>query len=184
MITLFLNKKKDFSLPNEIDLYARCIRQIFYIICNRKPSKIIQDLDAFKILLSLISSSSQFNVIKECLKMIDYILKSNPNNILIFLDQYGLNDLQILFCRIVLVEGSIEELIKTRFFNFIGNSKYTPIVKFILKRNDSKEEENTFEAACINEQEASILIDLLEKIICSITSTLAKFPVFPDICFY
>ena len=79
------------------------------MITEKKDSFLISNYDAFKFLINLLSSSTEFLVINNCLERLKNLLLSNWKNTIISCRLNLIDHLVLLLKKLFLVEEEIEE---------------------------------------------------------------------------
>ena len=150
MITAFLNRPQDCSLIETRTFIKKSMKVLEQIILNThvvETSKAtIQNIDGFKILLSLLGNCTQYRVLQEAVLLLTRLLLFDTKNMLIFTKALGFHDLHLLLIRILFptLDPSEELNHSDHFFKEIGGvSKIPPILKYRVMRKDVEEEEQT-----------------------------------------
>eukprot|EP00831_Metopus_contortus_P032282 TRINITY_DN26117_c0_g1_i1.p1 TRINITY_DN26117_c0_g1~~TRINITY_DN26117_c0_g1_i1.p1 ORF type:complete len:210 (-),score=26.86 TRINITY_DN26117_c0_g1_i1:249-830(-) len=141
VLALMLNQKRDFSQDSERRQLRICMHILKRIIYDEDETKIIQNTEAFKVLLSLISSSPQLMTVQEALKLLGEILGANLKNCLIFLKMLGFVDLHVLLLRLLFPESRYDELSKIEVSPGRTSKKLVGLHKFFFKKQTPQKKE-------------------------------------------
>ncbi len=107
------------------------------IIFNDDEQRVIHNAEAFKVLLSLISTSPQILTVSEALTLLNEILAANVRNCLIFLRTLGFVDLHILLLRILFPESEYDNLVKCEFAAKNNVTKLAALYNFKYVKQES-----------------------------------------------
>jgi len=185
-----LNQKRDYTDSNENKNIHSCFQILKTIIYNDEQEKIVKNMEAFKVLLSLISTSQQLMTVSESLVLLNEILGANIRNCLIFLKVMGFLDLHILLLRLLFPEKDFETLLKSNFCTKNKIEKLTSLYycKYVKKKEivDTKilgesvtKISETFETISILESNRVNLFTLLDQLIMSLCYVLNPLNIMP-----
>eukprot|EP01022_Parablepharisma_sp_SALTPOND_P034498 TRINITY_DN91_c0_g4_i1.p1 TRINITY_DN91_c0_g4~~TRINITY_DN91_c0_g4_i1.p1 ORF type:complete len:1789 (-),score=168.64 TRINITY_DN91_c0_g4_i1:127-5493(-) len=190
VLAVMLNQKRDCGDVNERRYLRTCMQILKTIIYNGDENKVIKNAEAFKVLLSLISSSQQLLTISEALVLLNEILGTNARNCLIFLKMLGFVDLHVLLLRLLFPESEYDNLIKTEFCKKNNIAKLSLLCSYYYVRREEtinsqtfgenvKKVTECFEAAALLEKDKIELFTLTDNLIMSLSCILNPLHIMP-----
>ena len=126
VLAVMLNQKRDCTDEGERRYLKACMQVLKKIIFNDDEQKVIVNQEAFKVLLSLISTSPQVVTISEAVILLNEILAANVRNCLIFLKMAGFVDLHVLLLRLLFPEAEYDRVATSA--EFAGKNGLTKLI--------------------------------------------------------
>jgi len=195
VLAVMLNQKRDCTDVNERKYLRTCMQILKRIIYSDDERKVIKNMDAFKVLLSLISSSQQLLTVSEALVLLNEILRSDARNCLIFYKMLGFVDLHILLLRLLFPETEYENLLKSQFCVKNSITKLTALTNYQLKRHEelvtsktfgegTKKVTETYENTAVSEKDKIELFTLNDQLLMSLCFVLTPLHIMPCAAIY
>lgn len=186
-----LNQKRDYLDENEKKNLKICMQILKRIIFSDDEDKLIKNMEAFKILLSVISTSPQLMTVSEAISLLKEILAANVRNCLIFIKMLGTVDLQILLLKLLFKEAEYDKLMQMEGFANSNMKKIACLYKFQHPRQinqevqgPSKINNEIYETIQITEKEKMELFSEVDQLIISLSYILNPLHIMPCAALY
>ena len=186
-----LNQKRDYLDENEKKYLKVCMQILKRIIFSDDEDKLIKNMEAFKVLLSLISTSPQLMTVSEAILLLKDILAANVRNCLILIKMLGTVDLQLLLLKLLFKESEYDKLMQMEGFANCNVTKLASLYKFQHPvqinqeaQGSSKINNEKYESIQITEKEKMNLFSEVDQLIMSLSYILNPLHIMPCAALY
>ncbi len=189
-----LNQKRDCSDEAERKYLRACMQVLKKIIFNDDEQKLIVNTEAFRVLLSLISTSPQLVTVSEAVALLNEILAANVRNCLIFLKMMGFLDPHVLLLRMLFPESEYDNVVKSGFAEKDKMEKPSPLSKFKYVRQEETVNDaakgpvttisESFQSLPLGERDRVELFTQVDQLMISLSYILTPLHIMPSAAVY